>query len=812
MSSLRGLKATSKGIVQIQNALNSKPWVYEDLAEKSGLSRSTVISFCTGKSIYRKNFFRFCEVLGLSWREISEDIAEVQSELPQLIDSIDNLVQTLRVQVREDIQQRCGTTRVLTMTHPVDANAIYMDVNIVDVRAKTPAKIDYQAQSCSSGDFNRVRFLPENLPQGQIDGLEAVDCNNRLMILGQPGAGKTTFLKRLAMLCSLGKRFADRVPIFVELKAFPNTVDQPELVNFIAASCSPQFGQEDCRRLMESGRGLVLLDGLDEVQVKDKYRVCEAIKDFGRRFGQNIIIVTSRIGAQEYIFQQFTEVEIAKFNETQIANFVKKWFQSKKMQQASIFLKKIESVPSVKQLATNPLLLTLLCLEFEGGSDFSASRAELYQRGLNVLLTKWDKEQGITRDAVYEHLSTLHKENLLEQLAFYTFKRGDYFFNVNVVEQPISQYIQDLLKGSVDPETFLVDSHEVLKSIESQHGLLVECAMGLYSFSHLSFHEYFATKYLHRQSDQQEMLSQLLSNLSDKRWQEIFLFMTDLLEPADALLQGIKAEADGMLQSDERLQEYLRWVQTKAASVQRDYKPASIRAYYFSLSPALDEALSHAHDRAFARDDDEARTRARTFALSHTLDDTLDPACAYAYALDNGHDSARVFALDKALSLALYNVLNRNNALNLDEAQVSALAFARALARALTLDLALDDVHALDHAHDVNQSLRQLYDAFPDTSPETRQDFEVWWKSEGQKWTDQLRHVLITHFNIGRKWPFTDDQKQKLQQYYAANELLVDCLRSKRDVSQAVREEIEETLLLPITEIERRKGNESQSP
>jgi predicted NACHT family NTPase len=191
-------------------------------------------------------------------------------------------------------------------------------------------------------------------------------------------------------------------------------------------------------------------------------------------------------------------------NETQIANFVEKWFQPKKLQQASIFLKKIESMPSVKELATNPLLLTLLCIEFEGRSDFSVSRVELYQRGLHVLLTQWDEQEGINRDTVYEKLSIVRKENLLEQLAFYTFERGDYFFKKNVAESQISQYIQDLPEASADSETFLVDSHKVLKSIESQHGLLVELAIGIYSFSHLTFHEYFATKYLHRQSDQQK--------------------------------------------------------------------------------------------------------------------------------------------------------------------------------------------------------------------------------------------------------------------------------------------------------------------
>jgi predicted NACHT family NTPase len=64
---------------------------------------------------------------------------------------------------------------------------------------------------------------------------------------------------------------------------------------------------------------------------------------------------------------------------------------------------------------------------------------------------------------------------------------------------------------------------------------------------------------------------------------------------------------------------------------------------------------------------------------------------------------------------------------------------------------------------------------------------------------------MIDHRNIGHDWQFSDQQKQLLQQYYDANKLLVDCLNSDCDVSREVRQEIEETLLLPIAEIQKRQ-------
>jgi predicted NACHT family NTPase len=64
---------------------------------------------------------------------------------------------------------------------------------------------------------------------------------------------------------------------------------------------------------------------------------------------------------------------------------------------------------------------------------------------------------------------------------------------------------------------------------------------------------------------------------------------------------------------------------------------------------------------------------------------------------------------------------------------------------------------------------------------------------------------MIQHRNIGHDWQFSDKQIQVLKQYYNANKLLVDCLNSDCNVAPEVRSHIEDTLLLPIAEIEKHK-------
>jgi len=85
--------------------------------------------------------------------------------------------------------------------------------------------------------------------------------------------------------------------------------------------------------------------------------------------------------------------------------------------------------------------------------------------------------------------------------------------------------------------------------------------------------------------------------------------------------------------------------------------------------------------------------------------------------------------------------------------------------------------------------------------------FEEWFQENGQTWLQKFYDLIsnIPRQNISDDWQLNEQQKQRLRQYYDANWLLVDCLKKASDVSPEVRSHIEDTLLLPITEIEKRR-------
>jgi predicted NACHT family NTPase len=737
-------RASEAGINLIKAAIKRAGWKQTELSEEAGFVRSTLNQILKGQSVKLENLEELCHVLELQIGQVL-----VQGDTAD----IDLLVKQFREASAESLRKRCGTMRILDMTQPIDSGAIYTDVNILErVAGKTRHQITEMMTACDAEEFDR--FSLGSIIQKRVEGLKAVLEKQQLIILGRPGAGKTTFLKRLAVQCLNEDFLGDRLPIFVTLKEFAETEEQPGILEFMAG------GQTALNQILGFGRALVLLDGLDEVMEKDHDRIIREIREFSEKYSNNHIVITCRIAAREYIFQQFTEVEIADFDDNQIQSFSDKWFKTKEEKTRSstgvLFWQALEERKPVKELATSPLLLTLLCLEFDNSSAFPQSRSELYERALNVLLTKWDGQRRIKRDDVYEGLSLKRKETLLGQLAMYTFERGDYFFKERAAMGQIEQYIRNLPGASENAEALLVDSRAVLKSIEAQHGLLAERATGIYSFSHLTFHEYFTAKNildLSDPSEQIETLQSLIEHVGNKRWKEVFLLVVEGLDNASYLLKLMKQHVDSILTGDAKLQHFLTWVQEKSESIKVEvevkFKPAAVRAFYLDLDLNLALALD----------------------LDRNLDRALDRALALAL------DLARDLALD----------------LNLD------IDLARDLAS--HLDLEIDRALNLDEDPELQCQLQKIYKRLPNHNDEKQ--FEQWWQNDAKQWAEDLRQIMIKHRNIGQDWQFTDEQKGKLHKYYDANLLLVNCLKSECYINREVRQEIEATILLPIASIEK---------
>jgi hypothetical protein len=655
---------------------------------------------------------------------------------------IDRLVETARNRATPILESRCGVMRILDMTQPIDSAAIYTQVNVLErLTGRRRLSIDELKEEFRIEEFGRFGLAAAK--EERVDGFAVVERYHRLLILGKPGAGKTTFLKRLAVKCAKGEFRPDLVPAFIELRGLGN--------RWILDHISELWGA-DPWPIIEAGRAMVLLDGLDEVPDVRFASLRTEIESLAERAGASLVVMTCRIAAHEYVFQRFSEVEVADFGEAQIAEFSRLWFAARRMpEKAATFQTKLEANESLRELAQSPLLLTMMCLLFEDRPDFDGDRAELYGEAVAILLRKWDSKRSIMRDQPYKNLTLRQKQDLLAGVAYGRFEKNEYLFEKRSLEKEIADYFSRFA------QTVEIDPESIVRSIEAQHGLLVERARGIHSFAHLTFQEYFTAKRMVDSSG--DRWAALIPHMDDVRWREVFVSVVSMVEP-DELLIRMRLTIDESLPNRPSVQQFFVWLASKSAAVRPYNKPTARRASYWPVGlvePArrlrrVENVLSLASADALA------------LALASELADAL--ALARTRALDLDLDVDRT--VDRALALALD----------------------RALARALTLDPAPDVALALDRALALVLA-RNVVRAHEELG-----------SHEGEDWYRDLSAAMVKHRDIGHPFPLTNDDLDALDSAYRSYETLVACMNASR-VTAATRKYLEDTIMMPWEEIQK---------
>jgi predicted NACHT family NTPase len=759
----RSLQASLSGIQQAKRAFALKGWTQDNLAGEVNLkTRQPIWRFFTGQPVDRQAFLELCSVLDLDWRETAID---PPTEFPETLrlPNINALVQEVRSKRRDKVQDQCGILQLLDISHPISLDDMYVDVNILQSIASMQRLEVTNPQTLEPEAFDR--FGLGDIDQEQVLGVTAVENHLKVRMLGKPGSGKTTFLQYLAVQCNQGEWESGRIPIFITLRHFveeSRASGEFSLLDYIRAEfcASGVTDPSVVETLLQAGKGLLLLDGMDEVLKQDSTAVLREIRRFSDKYHKNLFVVTCRTAAQKLTLRGFTDVEIAPFTEAQIVAFAQKWFvaftkttaQAGRAQSAQ-FVQKLDLPANwqFRKLVVTPLFLHMACWVFQGEGKFPSKRTEFYKEGLDLLLGKWDEARGVERDQFYRGFLLPQKLKLLSQIAAATFEHGQYFFEQRTIEQYIEDYIRLLPDASTDDDELQLGSESVLKAIESQHGLLTERARGIFSFSYLAFQEYFTARNIvasHNLQALEQALGGLVSHLTDPHWHEIFLLTAAMLRSADSLVQLMKQQIDALVAKDAYLQEFLTWASHKSQMVPAASEDATVRAFYLALarSPhvASDFALACTLDQGMF--------------LDAALDDLLQ-ACAIDQSLD--------FAHAHLCADSLSNILG------------------------VVLDAGL------------HKSLQQLQNEFP--SAQNQERFQTWWQTNHTAWTDQLQRAIDSYRQIHSRWQFSPEQQQTLQRYYAANQLLLDCLSSNCEITASIREEIEVTLLLPQKELEARE-------
>ena len=383
----------------------------------------------------------------------------------------------------------------------------------------------------------------------------------RLVVLGDPGGGKTTFLRYVALAMARGAEAEQepllsesRVPIYLPLAAYKEElkVRWVSLEDYVLHYWRTRgFDQPGMERLvvrtLQAGRVLLLLDGLDEVGSRsDRMTIARQVEAWTNSYGPlgNRVVVTSRIvgydevplagGFRAYALSPLGPKEIERFA-FQWCVAYQRWVNRQEPDQTAIekgrteaarLVGEISADPKVEILASNPLLITIITLLHCRGTRLPDHRVELYDLCIQTLVETW-REARSEAGPVGKPLRVANEIKVLAPFALWLQEQAPGPAGV-ARRDAVRAYLLDLITRELGGgrEAAEAEVDLFLELGQKQTGLLVERGGGWFGFSHPTFREYLAARACVLEGQIKGAAgtwAALRSHLSDASWHEVIL-------------------------------------------------------------------------------------------------------------------------------------------------------------------------------------------------------------------------------------------------------------------------------------------------
>ncbi|MFD4508485.1 NACHT domain-containing protein [Streptomyces sp. NPDC058457] len=447
--------------------------------------------------------------------------------------------------------QELSTLRILDMSRPLRLERLYVQVGVQEqqpLRFLSADEVERQAHRPDAErrswrtEAERAEARAAAETQAAVHSYAPVDAlqrYRRIVVVGDPGAGKTTMLRHLALRMATQSEHESLpvLPAYVELFRFIESGHE-SLLDHLAEHWADQYGFEDARdyivEKLTDGSAALLLDGLDEVlggesawEAESAYRrVTAELARLATRFPRAPIAATCRRQGWRGGLPQFQVLEALDFEWPQIETFVSNWFGPDDRRRAGL-VRALSANGRLQTLAANPLLLSLIAIVYERDLELPERRAALYQRCVEVLLREWDAHRKISR---YSRFTTDRKQDLLKEIARHYHQRGLRYFPEDDLLDQIARFLPTI---DLAPE----DSRSILDEIAAQYGLLKPQAHGWYGFLHLTLQEHFTAAALLERGA--EGVRQAVTARYDPWWEEVILLLAGVLPDASPLLAGL---------------------------------------------------------------------------------------------------------------------------------------------------------------------------------------------------------------------------------------------------------------------------------
>lgn len=401
----------------------------------------------------------------------------------------------------------------------------------------------------------------------------------RVALLGDPGSGKSTLARYLVLSAMdpsederLRDAFQGHLPLLIELRMYAGLRAERRCENFLefigyldrTEGCG--LDQDSLRAYLDGqGPALAVFDGLDEVFAPgEREAVARQIAGFAAEYPHTRVVVTSRIvGYQRAVLAGagFAHHTLQDLDQDQIEVFVDRWYalalhdRPREAEQRRERLRRaVDESPSIRELAGNPLMLTMLAIVGKH-QELPRERVKLYDHAAGVLVEHWDVNKHL-RDALgsFDYVDLDDKRELLRRVAV-RMQQGAEGQAGNRL--PVAELCTEF-------ERYLADRYELpradakqaagalIDQLRTRNFVLSSYGAGMYGFVHRAFLEHFCAQSLVLDFGQRRKLTpeQLRTEVfgghwRDESWREVLRLLAGMLDErfAGEVIEWLATEA-----------------------------------------------------------------------------------------------------------------------------------------------------------------------------------------------------------------------------------------------------------------------------
>ncbi|WP_422743273.1 NACHT domain-containing protein [Micromonospora sp. WMMD754] len=338
----------------------------------------------------------------------------------------------------------------------------------------------------------------------------------RLVVIGNPGVGKSTLVTRLVNTVAT-RASKDLAPILVRCRELSADVSAPAIQHVEKAIHGLGLSADrlDVEQLLALGRAFVIFDGVDEVtEIQQRRKLIEKIDLLAQEFPLSSMIATTRkVGYESARFTEgrFPTFELQEYTLSQVTEYVNRWFKlmQRSIKDPAAFLQESAEIDDVRR---NPLMLSLLCTLYRLRGYIPMNQRDVYKQCADLLFHSWDAIRHIPQPVDHKR----YGHTLMEELAdfFYKFPSAGGGVEEKQLTRIIGTYFGDT--AGVDPRDAEVRAREFLEFCAGRAWLLTaighsERGERLFSFTHRTFMEYYAAEAIvHRAKSQESVLESIL--------------------------------------------------------------------------------------------------------------------------------------------------------------------------------------------------------------------------------------------------------------------------------------------------------------